>query len=464
MTVWCLTVGLMVVPPPAFADDQKPVVEQILDILRDRDQISAEQYDELLDHAKKESAAAAPVPTQAEAVVEVEESKSKSKSKSKRDFRVYWKRGVRFVTEDKKFRFRIGGRMQVDAGITDASGVVQEEFDLNGIESGVRFRRAGLYLEGTLYKNFEFKFQYDFAQGVSDFQDVYVAVKRVPWVQRIQVGHFKEPFSLERMTSSNNITFMERSLQSPFDPSRNTGIGMFMKFFKRRMTLAAGAFRITDGLGDGFGSDSPYSLAARVTGLPFYEDKGKFLVHLGLSYAFDFRSGDEIRFRQRPSTGFGPRLVDTEKFVTNDITYIDPEVAVVVGPFSMQAEYLQSFLNQEYLDNPEFFGWYVQASYFLTGEHRPYNKTKGAFARLKPHENFGWGEGSGWGAFQVAARLSQLNLTSGDIQGGRLQDVTLGLNWYLNPVVRVMFNYVYGDRMDSAGSENVYQMRFQTAF
>ncbi len=143
---------------------------------------------------------------------------------------------------------------------------------------------------------------------------------------------------------------------------------------------------------------------------------------------------------------------------------MNPEIAWVQGPFSLQAEYLHTFLNQEHIGDPQFAGWYAEASYFLTGEHRPYNRKRAKFSRLKPEKDFRWGEDSGWGAVQVAARISQLDLNSGEIAGGRMQDFTFGVNWYLNPAVRVMFNYVYGDRMDRPGSENVYQMRFQTAF
>ena len=390
--------------------------------------------------------------------------KKKSKKGKKNDFRVYWKNGVRFRSNSKNFRFRIGGSMQLDAGILTPSKALQQEFDIDSLQNNVRFRRARLKVEGTLYKIFDFKFQYGFVDGKDGFRDMYVAVKKVPLLQRIQVGQFKEPFSLERMTSSNNVTFMERSLQSRLEPRRNPGIAAFMHFFDKRMTEAAGAFRIVDDLGDTFDSGSSYSLAARVTGLPWYDKKGEQFLHLGLSYAFDFHNGDEIRVRQRPSTQFGPRLVDTGKFITNDITYLDPEIALVLGPLSFQAEYLHAFLNQQYIGDPQFSGWYVETSYFLTGEHRPYNRKKAKFKRLKPINDFGWGDGSGWGAFQVAARFSQLDLNSGDIEGGRMEDVTLGLNWYLNPAVRVMFNYVYGDRIDEPGTENVYQMRFQTAF
>jgi phosphate-selective porin OprO/OprP len=390
--------------------------------------------------------------------------KKKKKKKKKNDFRVYWKNGLRFRSNDRNFRVRIGGNMQLDAGIVTPSKSLQQEFGIDSQENDVRFRRARLKLEGTIYKIFDFKFQYGFVDGNSGIKDAYIAVRKVPFLQRIQVGQFKEPFSLERLTSSNNVTFMERSLQSGLEPRRNPGIGAYMHFLDKRMTAAMGAFRIANGLGEAFSGGSPYSLAARVTGLPWYEDKGEKLLHLGMSYAFDFRNGDEIRIRQRPSTKFGPRLVDTGKFITNDIVYLDPEIALVLGPLSVQAEYLHTFLNQQYIGDPQFTGWYVETSYFLTGEHRPYSRREAKFKRLKPHHNFGWGEGSGWGAFQVAARVSQLDLNSGDVDGGRMQDVTFGLNWYLNPVVRVMFNYVYGDREDEPGSENVYQLRFQTSF
>lgn len=441
------------------ARDEKPVVEQILDILRDRKQITEKEHQELLNKAQQEEAEKAATAAQAQNTAQEVEPLT-----DEDNFRVYWKDSVRFETKDGDFKFRIGGRMQLDAGITGPSGVIQQEFDVDGVESGVRFRRARLYLSGTFFKDFDFKFQYDFAGGVSGFKDVYIGANSVPFLQRVQVGHFKEPFSLEQIASSNDITFMERSLQSPFEASRNTGVGVFMHFLDKRMMFATGGFRIVDDLGDGFGSDSPYSIAARLTGTPIYEEEGRTLLHLGLSYDHNFLNGEEVRFRQRPSTGFGPRLVNTGDFVTGDINFIDPEVALVLGPFSVQAEYLQSFVDQEELNDPRFFGWYAEVSYFLTGEHRPYSAEKATFTRLKPNENFGWGEGTGWGAFQVGARVSQLNLNSGGIDGGRLQDLTLGLNWYLNPVMRIMFNYVYGDRSSPSGSENVYQMRFQLAF
>ena len=65
---------------------------------------------------------------------------------------------------------------------------------------------------------------------------------------------------------------------------------------------------------------------------------------------------------------------------------------------------------------------------------------------------------SGWGAFQVAARYSRLDLNSGAVQGGELRDTTLGINWYLNPALRWSFNYVYSER-EPIGSENVLESK-----
>lgn len=98
--------------------------------------------------------------------------------------------------------------------------------------------------------------------------------------------------------------------------------------------------------------------------------------------------------------------------------------------------------------NALFFGAYGETGYFLTGEHRPYRKQSATFDRVKPFTNFfrvrtDDGVKSGWGAWQVAARVSYVNLTDAGIRGGRLTDLTLGLNWYLNPFMRVTSDIVH---------------------
>ena len=98
-----------------------------------------------------------------------------------------------------------------------------------------------------------------------------------------------------------------------------------------------------------------------------------------------------------------------------------------------------------------FQGTYVEALYFLTGESRPYDRRAGLPTRIVPNRNFYWarspgGNPSGWGALQVGARYSFLDLNSAGINGGQLNSLTIGINWFLNPNVKFQFNYDYTAR------------------
>jgi len=165
------------------------------------------------------------------------------------DLRVYWQEGIRLDSADGDFKLRIGGRTQWDHALFDLDESLRSA--LGDVENGVEFRRARLYLRGTIYENYEFKTQFDFAAGSARFRDVYVAMNNVPYVGRVKAGHFYEPMSLEQQTSDNYITFMERSLQEIFYPGRNVGVALSNTALDQRMTWAAGVFRDTDSIGAG---------------------------------------------------------------------------------------------------------------------------------------------------------------------------------------------------------------------
>jgi phosphate-selective porin OprO/OprP len=316
-------------------------------------------------------------------------------------------------------------------------------------------------VKGQGAENLGFKVQYDFAGGDADFKDVYMQLKKVPVLGSIKVGHFKEPFSLEELTSSNHITFLERSVANAFAPSRNTGVMLGGQLWNDQLTWALGAFRETDGFGDGFG-DSEYNVTARATGVPWYGDEGRRVLHLGLSYSHEFRSNDAIRFASKPEAHLSPvDFVDTLDIASDGVDLLNPELALVYGPFSLQAEYTYAAVEATNGPNPDFDGYYAMASYFLTGEHRRYDRSKGAFVRVSPAENFS--STGGWGAWEVALRYSVLDLDDDGISGGELDDWTLGINWYLNPFARIMFNYILAD-LEHVGDTQIFQTRFQLTF
>ncbi len=382
-------------------------------------------------------------------------------------FNVYWDNGLRFKSEDGNFKLKIGGRIMNDWGwLTEEKNILENVGDQ---VDGTEFRRARFYLSGEIYKNIGFKAQYDFAGGDPEFKSVYMELKKIPVLGNFRVGQFKEPFSLEELTSSKYITFMERSLNNVFAPGRHTGFMLSNHALDKRMTWAAGAFRMADDFGDSEGdrtTEGGYSFSGRITGLPIYKDEGNKLIHTGFSYSYRNAFENKFSFASRPEIHLADNFVDTGEFAAEFAHLFNPELAIVYGPFSLQSEY--TFANID-LDrgtpgsNPDFTGFYVSGSYFLTGEHKKYDTKTGELGRVKPNKNFNLGKGMG--AIELTARYSELNLSDKSVDGGQLSDATLGLNWYLNPNTRVMFNYVHADVSGlKDGNADLAAMRFQIDF
>lgn len=179
---------------------------------------------------------------------------------------------------------------------------------------------------------------------------------------------------------------------------------------------------------------------------------------------------DGFQFTSKPEIHLATDFVDTGRFTADFANLINPELAIVYGPFSLQTEYTFADINHKRstIGSNDFTGFYVYGSYFLTGEHRKYERKNGALGRVKPNKNFYWGRGMG--AIELTGRYSKLDLSDRTIDGGKLDDITLGVNWYLNPDTRVMLNYVrakavlsnIGDTRD--GNANLLAMRFQIDF
>jgi len=395
--------------------------------------------------------------------------------------RYSWKEALWIESPKENFKLKIGGKFMFDSGKIDADGKMKNAFP--GIENeteGFFFRYLMPYISGSYSDYLDFKFEMDFA-SIRDFREIWVDFKRIPYLGNIKVGHFGQPMSLEDQTSSRDITFMERALPVlAFPPGNDIGVMAINTALGERITWAFGVFRIVGSfsnigearnrLTEQFGT----SLAGRFTYLPWYDHEGRYFLHLGLSYNHQFidvrRSDSQIRFNARPETYLtDQRIVDTGVFFTERLEMLNLELAWVAGPLSFQSEYFRIFTHSSETGNPVFCGWYVQGSYFLTGEHRPYDRQNGVFDRVRPKKNFAPGEGK-WGAWEVGVRYSVLDLNDRGIQGGEGRDLTVGLNWYLYPTTRVMFNYVYSivkDRVNPSidqGKLNLFQVRVQLAF
>jgi phosphate-selective porin OprO/OprP len=423
--VWCAS--------PAQAGDETML--ELLRVLRDNGTINRKAYELLRNSVLAEQKRAAAPAAEPQVKQEVKREVAAA-TKSWPEIDTKGKLEIR--SKDGDFVWRLGGRLQVDA-----AGYLNDNSDLN---SGSEIRRARLEMLGTVWRDWDFKLQYDFTEaGPEGFRDAYIRYTGFKdyGVNGITVGQFKEPFSLEELTSSNYISFMERALPNVFVPKRARGIGV-NGTYADVLTAAAGFF------GEGVDSDDfdnddeseGYGGSGRVTFAPIHTPTR--VVHVGGSASW--RTPDEaamVRFRQRPESHVTDvRLVDTDVFEADDFASYGAEAAVVYGPLSLQGEFIGTSVDRQRFDTPDvgFSGWYVFGSWFLTGESRPYEFDTGVFGNLKPKSVVGKG---GIGAWELLARYSSLDLSDGVIDGGEEKDVTLGLNWYPNSNLRLLLNYIW---------------------
>ena len=171
----------------------------------------------------------------------------------------------------KKPSFNLTGQMQADQ--IDFGQDSTSQAAVGDLGDGAGFRRLRIGARGTGFEVFEYSFGVDFALANNpSYLDNYIDWKQLPWLQNIRVGHFFEPFSLERVTQNRNNTLMERSLVDTFAPARNMGIMTYGNTENEMATWAIGTFRTnSDNTGnDSF--DSGQALTMRGTWLPFYDE------------------------------------------------------------------------------------------------------------------------------------------------------------------------------------------------
>ena len=363
------------------------------------------------------------------------------------DFTTKWGNGYKLSSSDGMHSLKFGGRIMSDYAIWN-----------NGDDtfSGTEFRRVRFFNSGKVYGNVKYKLQLDFAGGGVSFKDVYMEVA-MPYAGNVKVGHFKEPFRLEALTSSKYITFMERALPIAFSPERNVGVMLHDSFLDDKLSIQAGLFREASSGNDKM-IDDVRNITTRITFLPINNDNN--LLHLGAAFSSRSSSDDTYSVSSRAENHLGTKLLDMDLEDVSGMNLMGAEMAFVMGSFSVQGEYVMNSV--EAMEDYSFSGYYGQVSYFLTGEKRKYKNSLAGFDRVKPNKNMK--EGEGLGAFEVAARYSSMDLS--EAHAGTLNDITVGLNWYLNPCTRLMFNYVMGT-LDNHGvetTENTFQCRMQIDF
>ncbi|MEH6468482.1 MAG: OprO/OprP family phosphate-selective porin [Porticoccus sp.] len=355
-----------------------------------------------------------------------------------------------FESEDGNFTFKLKGRIHADALYFDD--------DVTEIDDRQKLRRLRAGFSGTVMEDWTYSYSYDTESDVGyRIKGAHIGYKGFDKV-KISVGNLQQPFSLEELTSSNYIPFMERSLANTFAPS--FGLGLLVKTWGDHWSFAGGYFddNLADRHNDNEGS---HSFAARVTVNPI--DKSKFKVHLGASTVFrNVGSSQTVSYGARPDG----HASDIKILYTGTLDDVDDtqtyglEAALIKGPWLLQGELMRMELDRKTHADPTFDGGYIQGSWIITGEKHQYSGKNGAFKQIKPK--------SPYGAVEMAVRYSTVDLEDKTVTGGEGDNLTLGINWHINRNIRLMANYVQADASpNSDGIDediDILEFRFQAYF
>jgi len=316
-------------------------------------------------------------------------------------------------------------------------------------------RRASLDLKSKLNKDLQAELELSFASGEKSSAEVEDAYMEFGGLNNaaLTIGQAKEPFGLEELTSSEDLITIERSMAtSAFVPGRRPGLKL--SGVESRFTWAFGVYEALDRKE----KKDTYAATGRLTLLPWRNKSG--LLHLGLSGSVRDFGGEEYRIKERAEVHTAPEIVNSVKTLADKVNLAGFEAALCFGPILLQAEYMAASIKAEVGDEAGYEGYYLQASYSLSGESREYKK--GVFNSLQPRA-----QGA---ALELLARSSVLDASlplSGKRSplassqqsnhqsraGVKAANLTLGLNYYLSRRVRLMLNYIQTNLTGSVAKE-----------
>ena len=349
------------------------------------------------------------------------------------------------------------------------------------------FRRLRIGIKGDLNDNMFYKYEGEFAGGNNpSYRDAYFGFKNVPYLNTVIIGNHKRPYGLDHLNSSrHNVTIERPFVVEAFNQdSRRLGVSSNGVSDDQSANWRVGVFsEVLTQTRDGYiGDDYQLELAGRYAKTYWYDESsgGRGWAHMAISgsvgdpgFDRDGRSGAE--YRTRPEARSDSRWLDTGIISNAQTNYlIGLESAWNVGSLAYTGEYMRVEVDRDAGSaDTSFDGYYGQFSYFLTGEHRAWNRKTGTLARIKPLENFfnvrdcDGNCQRGLGAWEVYGRYSYIDLTDQDIIGGEGESLTLGVNWYWNAYARMQFNYINGeiDRVPiGSGNYEIFGARLMVDF
>lgn len=328
----------------------------------------------------------------------------------------------------------------LNAGTTTGNGG-------DGKDSEFDLRRAEIVLKGKGPGNIEWVLGYD--AKANKYLDANVKYKiGGDGNHFLQLGQYKQPNSLEELSSTKNNDFISKALvTNTFAVARRLGVAYGYGTSDWSLTASAFGRELTRNLAHGSG----YGL--RGTWAPINETGS--ILHLGLSYVNYDTDADTLRLRARPDADLALlRLVDTGNLTDTDrVATTGIESFWVKGPFKLQGEYMKTGVDRYRAGSSDFSGTsgYISGVWNITGETWGYKG--GTPTTGLPSE-------PGKGMWQLGLRYDTIDLNDGsvipattptgssrivDVLGGEMDTLTLGINWYWRSNFKFMLNYVKVD-------------------
>jgi len=350
-----------------------------------------------------------------------------------------------------------GGIITMDSlGIRQDDASEQQLGEIEKTGAGVSGVRFGFF--GHLGEDYRVTYYTDigyngFAEGFDiqneDEYSLYnleIGFPRTP-IGTFTVGRMKPPGTISRLWAGAYMPISGRQAPvSALTKSRDDGIRLADTAFSKRMTWAVSLSN--DWLNEDVSSmdDASTYLSARVTGLLLEDSANDHLLHVGLTGRFTDFASDTIRFRSKPGVPFVPDFLDTGEMPGDAARWLTADFAYRKDRLLVSGEYIRTDLDSPLIADPGFTGSYVWAEWSLTGEVRNYNADKGVFTRPLPAHDFSMG---GMGAWSLAFAVNDTDLNEGTIDGGDMQQVSIGINWYPEKSYRwgLEFSRIWLDRM-----------------
>ena len=328
------------------------------------------------------------------------------------------------------------GLVQTDGYWYDSDLADLDADDGDGDDTDFGLRRAELVLKGKGPGGIDWVLGYD-ASGDGKFLDVNARYSfGGDLKQSVQVGQFKQPNSLEELSSTKNNDFISKAMiTNTWAVARRLGAGYniggddwqaSVSYFGRELTRDRAH-------GSGFGLRGGWA--------PVNEDGN--ILYLGASYVDYDADGDTIRWRARPDADFSNRLIDTGSsgILNADRTStVGLESYWVNGPFKLQAEYMLNTVDRYdtgFVTQPggdfESSGGYLSGVWNITGE--TWSNKGGVPGTSKPSD-------PGRGMWQLGLRYDTMDLDDGIVQGGQMDTWTVGVNYYWQSNFKFMVDYV----------------------